>query len=288
MIYFYVHTDNRRDLDRLRRSAALAKGMEAKGIDVYFMTTDFRAATYAKTLGIKRSVGIEDFRNIAQICQRGDTIIFDSDEYQEMPGIHQEMVAFFGHFIRISYDPNDRPIPGELLISPYLHGDEIIDAILIDPDYFHDGEPRVEALCFWGDADYEGHFLQEASKLQLLGLHLLEGVYFFADYEERLAPFFAQIHQPQDYPRLLPFAKLLLSASPQSLLEGVAGGARVLYWPKGRTSYDPLLGELGVAVWDGGDLEAARKVPAELLRERGVEYALGRLEELIQIKAGGD
>jgi len=243
MIYFYARTDNRKDLDRLRRSVALAKEFE----EVYFMATDFRAASYAKSLGIKKAVGIEDFRNIAQICQRGDTIVFDSDEHLENDHVHQEMIDYFGRFVRISYDPKDQRKEGEILISPYLEGEGIINGILVDRELFDAGAKEIERLFFWGDADYEKRLAGIASRLAPFGFTLLEGLYFFAGYEEELAPWFEEVVESDRYLEAIKSAKSVVSASPQSALEAVAAGAKTLYWPKEEsTEYDLLLKKIGI------------------------------------------
>ncbi|BAF70693.1 hypothetical protein [Nitratiruptor sp. SB155-2] len=226
-IYFYAHTDNRTGLDRLRRSAALAKELQ-KEYEVYFMTTEFRSATYAKQmLGIKKAVGIEDFRNVGTICERGDILIYDSDEHNE--AIHQEMIDYFGKFIRISYDPKDLPKVGEILISPYIVGENIINGILVDMVYFKDSEKSIDKLFFYGDSDYEKRMLEIAPKLKDFQMEFLEGFYFFVDMEERLAPFFTTYHSYEEYQEFIQAARTFLSFSPQSALEAVAAGAKTIY-----------------------------------------------------------
>ncbi|MRJ02610.1 MAG: hypothetical protein GXO19_03420 [Epsilonproteobacteria bacterium] len=265
MIYLYVRTDNRRDLDRLRRTVALAREFD----EVYLMTTDFRAALYGRELGIQRTVGIEDFRNISQICQRGDILIFDSDEHLENDHIHQEMIDYFGRFIRISYDPADRRREGEILISPYLEGEGIVNGILIDRRFFQGFEKGMEPLFFWGDADYEKELLEIAPRLGG-SFSLIEGLYFFAGYDDELREFFREVYPPEEYLDLLRGAGLLLTASPQTALEGGAAGARVAYLPKGESEYEKLLGELGLVRWrEGLPLQEFRELDREALYHRG-------------------
>ncbi len=243
MIYFYARTDNRKDLDRLRRSVALAKEFD----EVYFMATDFRAASYAKSLGVKKAVGIEDFRNISQVCQRGDVLVFDSDEHLENDHVHQEMIDYFGRFIRISYDPEDQRKEGECLISPYIVGEGVINAILVDAEFFEESSKQIEQLYFWGDADYEKKLLQLAPVLGEFEFDLLEGLYFFAGYADELAPYFKNIYEVDDYYETIKGSKLVVSANPQTALEATAAGAKVIYMPKSaENDYHLLLKRLGI------------------------------------------
>lgn len=229
-IYFYAKTDNRLDLDRLRRSAALAYELQ-KRHEVYFMTTEFRSATYAKrVLGIKKAVGIEDFRNVGTVCERGDILIYDSDEHNEQ--IHQEMIDYFGHFFRISYDAKDLPKEGEVLISPYILGENVINGILIDERFFEKSKKSCERLFFYGDSDYERNMLQIAPKLQKFKFHLLEGFYFFVDMADKLGAYFDSIIDSEEYIEALQSAKTVVTMNGQAALEAAATGAKVLYIQK--------------------------------------------------------
>ncbi len=245
-IYFYAKTDNRLGLDRLRRTAALAKELQ-KSHEVYLMTTEFRSATYAKReLGIKKAVGIEDFRNIGTICERGDIIIYDSDEHNEV--IHEEMIDYFGRFFRISYDPKDMPKEGEILISPYIVGANVINGALVDMDFFEQGSKKISRLFFYGDDDYNKKLLDIAPKLFGFDFELLEGFYFFVDMEEKLRPYFRAIHSYEEYGDAIKGSKLCLSASGQSALEAAAGGTKVIYMQREDKDeeYVPLLERVGV------------------------------------------
>ncbi len=261
-IYFYAKTDNRLGLDRLRRTAALARELQ-KEHDVYFMTTEFRSATYAKrVLGIEKAVGIEDFRNIGTVCERGDVIVYDSDEHNE--SIHQEMIDYFGNFFRISYDPKDVPKEGEILISPYLVGANVINAILVDPHYFAAPQKDLR-LFFYGDSDYERAMLTIAPQVSEFDLDLLEGFYFFLDMEEKLNKFFKNIYESEEYPAILPRASVCITHAPQSALEAAASGAKVIYFGADE-EYAQLLGRAGIlnmGIFDKSRLqEALLKVTA--------------------------
>ncbi|BCD60890.1 MULTISPECIES: hypothetical protein [unclassified Nitratiruptor] len=287
-IYFYAHTDNRTGLDRLRRSAALAKELQ-KEYEVYFMTTEFRSATYAKQhLGIKKAVGIEDFRNVGTICERGDILVYDSNEHNET--IHQEMIDFFGAFIRISYDPKDLPKEKEILISPYIVGENVINGILVDMDYFKDREKSIDKLFFYGDSDYEKRMLEIAPQLKDFQMEFLEGFYFFVDMEEKLTPFFTTYHPYEEYQESIRSARTFLSFSPQSALEAVAAGAKTIYiQSKEEDEYLSVLERAGVknlGYFDATHLQEALLNPSvpnkEYLQSLSVEKVAKRLSEYLK------
>ncbi|MRI58273.1 MAG: hypothetical protein C6H99_02070 [Epsilonproteobacteria bacterium] len=263
-IYFYAHTDNRRSLRRLRRSAALAKELQ-KEFDVYFMTTEFRSATYARReLGIKKAVGIEDFRNIGTIAQRGDVIVYDSDEHSEV--IHEEMIEFFGTFFRISYDPKTLKKDREILISPHLVGEGIINGLLIDRDFFDGGQKSLPRGFFYGDDDYGRELEKIAPKLASFELELIEGFYFFVDVEEKIEAYFKAIHPIEEYFDVIKASKTFLSFDPQTALEAAAAGARTLFIHKeAEEEYTPLIQRAGVL--DGGYFDPARLQEALLRLE---------------------
>ncbi len=240
-IYFYAKTDNRLGLQRLRRSIALMQ--ELQDFDTYLMTTEFRSATYAKrVLGVKKAVGIEDFRNIGTICKRGDIIVYDSDEHNET--IHQEMIEYFGKFFRISYDPKDEPKKGEYLISPHRVGENIINGVLVDKRYFV-ARNKAKRLFFYGDSDYEKRLLEIAPQLQDFGFELLEGFYFFVDIAQKVEPYFTRVYESEEYLDIVPQAKLFVTHSAQSALEAAASGTKVVYFGEDE-EYLPLLQRAGV------------------------------------------
>lgn len=280
-IYFYAKTDNRLGLDRLRRTVALMR--EFKEFDTYLMTTEFRSATYAKrVLGAKKAVGIEDFRNVGTICERGDILIYDSDEHNEI--IHQEMIDFFGKFFRISYDPKDLPKPGEYLISPHIVGESVINGVLVDRRYFT-AQEKSKRVFFYGDSDYEKSLLKIAPQLKDLELDLLEGFYFFVDVADKVAPYFNAIYESEEYLEILSESGLFISHSAQSALEAAASGGKVIYFGEDE-DYLPILQKTGVlymGYFDAQKLQeailAAKVAKKEYLGALSVEKVANAIKE---------
>jgi hypothetical protein len=224
-IFYYVHTGHRIGLDRFRRAAAIINAL--KDVDITLLTSDFRIASVAKEYGIKRSVGIDLVRNIPQIAHHGDAIIFDSAEHN--PTMLDDMTRFFSIFIRISDNPNDVKHPKEFLISPYLEGKKICKAVVVAEHYFEKSEKNIEKCFFFGDDDYEKDLQLHLDMFKKQKMDLGLGFYYFLDYEESIAGAFEKRYEFEEYEMMIKNSKILLSASPQAVLENLASGGRPIY-----------------------------------------------------------
>ncbi len=248
-LFYYVHTGHRIGLDRFRRAAAIINGLG--DVDITLLCSDFRIASIAREFGIKRSVGIDVVRNIPQIATRGDKIIFDSAEHN--PTMLHDMISFFSTFIRISDDPGDIRHPGEYLVSPYLSGDDICTGVVVDPRYFEAREKNMDRAFFFGDDDYEMDLLAHLEMFAPHKMTLGAGFYFFFDYEKKVASAFEAVLESDEYDTLIQQSRLLVSASPQAVLEHLASGGRPLFLqrPDYPRDFLPLFEELRIPVVDG-------------------------------------
>ncbi|PLY16671.1 MAG: hypothetical protein C0628_00025 [Sulfurimonas sp.] len=224
-IYYYVHTGHRTGLDRFRRACTIIRSL--KDVDITLLCSDFRIANEAKHFGIKNSVGIDVIRNIPQIAKHGDKIIFDSDEAN--PIMLDDMRNFFSTFIRISDDINDQKEEGEFLISPYLNGDGICNAVAIDDKYFQQEKKSIKLSYFFGDDDYEKDLEKNLSFVEDLNPDLLLGFYYFLDYEDFLKNIFKNHHEFEEYDDVIQKSEILITASPQAVLESLASGSKPIY-----------------------------------------------------------
>jgi len=224
-IYYYVHTGHRTGLDRFRRACTIIRSL--KDVDITLLCSDFRIANEAKHFGIKNSVGIDVIRNIPQIAKHGDKIIFDSDEAN--PIMLDDMRNFFSTFIRISDDINDQKEEGEFLISPYLNGDGICNAVAIDDKYFQQEKKSIKLSYFFGDDDYEKDLEKNLSFVEDLNPDLLLGFYYFLDYEDFLKNRFKNHHEFEEYDDVIQKSEILITASPQAVLESLASGSKPIY-----------------------------------------------------------
>jgi len=224
-IYYYVHTGHRIGLDRFRRAATIIRALE--GADITLLCSDFRIANEAKHFGIDKSVGIDVVRNIPQIANNGDKIIFDSAEAN--PIMLDDMRKYFSTFIRLSDDKSDKKEENELLISPYLEGKGVCNSYVVDDKYFQVHEKSIEIAYFFGDDDYEKDLEKNISFIEDLNPNLLLGFYYFLDYEDILKEKFKNYYEFEDYDEVIQKSEILITASPQAVLENLASGGKPIY-----------------------------------------------------------
>lgn len=274
-LFFYAKTGHRVGLDRLRRVVALMN--EFKEYEPFLMVEDFRAASFAKSeLGVKKSIGIDDIRNMANFCNRGDVVIFDSDEYSNI--MHQEMIDYFKYFIRVSDKIDDEPKKGELLISFYKEGENIINGVLVDRDFFGEFKKDTKRVFFYGDDDYEKNLMKKSKIFKDLDVDLVEGFYFFLNYQDELK-YFKNIYEIEEYKDIIKRAKTFITSSPQTALEAAASKSDVIYIQREDKDKNlvPLLKEIGIKVLESFDkpmLKIALKTKSnlrnDLLSDKGV------------------
>lgn len=224
-IYYYVHTGHRTGLDRFRRACTIIRALG--DVDITLLCSDFRIANEARHFGVNKAVGIDVVRNIPQIAQHGDKLIFDSDEAN--PIMLEDMRSFFSTFIRISDKKDDIKMEKEFLISPYLNGDGICNAVVVDEKYFEIKDKTIELSYFFGDDDYEKDLEKNLSFVEDLNPTLQLGFYYFLDYEEMLKKKFKKHYEFEDYDEMIQSSKILISSSPQAILESLASGAKPIY-----------------------------------------------------------
>lgn len=250
--FYYVHTGHRIGLDRFHRAAAIVNELQ-KEMDITLLCSDFRIAAQAREYGIKRAVGIDLVRNIPQIAQHGDKIIFDSAEFN--PTLLNDMTAFFSTFIRISDDPNDSKHPNEYLISPYLEGEGICTGTIVAEQYCEPLPKTIPLAFFFGDDDYEKELENRQELFAPYKMELLMGFYHFMGYENSLKESFSVIHDSEEYETVIRRSEVLVSASPQALLQNLAGGGKPIYFqrPDYPRDFMALFESLGILVVDGFD-----------------------------------
>lgn len=252
--FYYVHTGHRIGLDRFHRAVAIVNELQ-KEIDITLLCSDFRIAAEAKEYGIKRSVGVDLVRNIPQIAQHGDRIIFDSAEIN--PTLLADMTQFFPAFIRISDDPEDTKHDKEFLISPYLEGEGICKATVINERYFESLPKTIPLALFFGDDDYEKDLEKNQAVFKPLNAELLMGFYHFLGYEKSLKESFSVVHECEEYDEVIRKSELLISSSPQAVLQNLAGGGKPIYLhrPDYVTDFIPLFKVLSIPIVEELTLE---------------------------------
>jgi len=251
--FYYVHTGHRIGLDRFHRAVAILN--ELHDLDITLLCSDFRIASEAKSYGIKRSVGVDLVRNIPQIAQHGDKIIFDSQEIN--PTLLDDMTQFFSTFIRISDNPDETKHPKELLISPYLSGEHIATGLIVHERYHEQLPKTIPMALFFGDDDYE----KDLEKFQALfapyNMELLMGYYHFLGYEKALKGSFSVVHESEAYDEVIRHTDVLISGSPMAVLQNLSSGGRPIYLQRPDYTQDfiPLFETMGIPIVEGYDKE---------------------------------
>lgn len=223
--YYYVHTGHRIGLDRFRRACTIIRLL--KGVDITLLCSDFRIAQIATEFGVEKSVGVDVVRNLPQITNHGDRLIFDSAEAN--PIMLEDMRNYFSKFVRISDDASDKKEDKEFLISPYLEGKDILKSLVIDEKYFIEEEKTIDISFFFGDDDYDKQLEKNLSLLDGVDADLLLGFYYFFDYEDMLKEKFERHYEFEEYDNVIKKSKILISASPQAVLENLASGGKPIY-----------------------------------------------------------
>lgn len=255
-LFYYVHTGHRIGLDRFHRAAAIINGLG--DVDITLLSPDYRIAAEAKDFGIKRSVGMDVVRNIPQIAEHGDKIIFDSAELNPM--LLDDMSQFFSTFIRIGDSPNDTKHPKEFLISPYLSGEGIAKGVIIGEHYYEQRPKTIPMALFFGDDDYEKDLGLHQEMFAPYKMDLVMGFYHFLGYEKDLQKSFNTIYEWEKYDEVIRSTDILITASPMAALQSLAGGGRPIYLqrPDYATDYILLFESLNIPIIMGYDMDSIR------------------------------
>ena len=227
-IYYYVHTGHRIGLDRFRRMVAILNALQ--DVEITVLTSDFRIAHIAREFGIENCVGVDVVRNIPYIAHHGDKLIFDSNEAN--PVMLNDMRGFFSKLIRISDLLDEQKAQNESLISPFLSGDGIFNDLIVEDKYFKNYEKTTEVTYFFGDDDYEKDLERHLDFIDFLNPKLQLGYYYFLDYEDMLKEKFKEYFEFEEYFEMITTSKILITASPQAVLDSLASGGKPIYFQR--------------------------------------------------------
>ncbi len=257
-IYYYAQTGHRIGLDRFRRAAALIASLPE--LDITLLTSDFRIASVAKDFGVAKCVGIDVVRNIPQIAQKGDVLLLDSAETN--PVMLADMQNYFAPLIRLSDMQGEQKNADEYLISLYEDGEGSCRDYAINPMFYdYKGARDISLTYFFGDDDYEKELEEHLDFVEGLDANLQLGFYYFLDYETMLQKRFVTTSEFEEYADTIKRSKVLLSASPQAILESLACGNKPIYFQrKGYTkAFIPLFKSLNIPVIENYDRAALEK-----------------------------
>ena len=221
--FYYAHTGHRIGLDRFRRAAAIISYLGDD--ELTLLTSDFRIAQIASDYGVKNSVGLDVVRNIPQIAHHGDKLIFDSDEAN--PIMLEDMEQFFFPFIHLKND-----------------------TVVVAKQFFEKQEKTVKLSYFFGDDDYEKDLETNFDFIDGLDLSLQLGFYYFLDYEDTLREKFTNNFDFEEYDEMIMKSEVLITASPQAVLDSLASGGKPIYFQREdyTRDYNRVFEELNVPI----------------------------------------
>jgi hypothetical protein len=229
-VYLYVKSGHNIGLEQVRRASVLYKQLES--CDPIMCTADYRAATFARELGVYKGIGIDVIGNLPNIMERSDILIFESDE------------------------PSDtmRTFMKEYCTKLFEVGVDIPKA-LVDDKFFKKGNHSISKTFFFGDDDYEDMLLKELCT-QKVNINLLMGHYFFLGSDDKLAPYFDEIIDEEDYFETILNTKYLLTSSLNATFESLASGNNPVFYQRANKNNDDLelIKKFNIPIVDGKNI----------------------------------
>lgn len=214
-VYLYAKSGHTVGLEVTKRCAAIANVL--KEFNPILCTSDFRAGAFAKdNLGVKKYVNIDVIRNLHNIMQRGDILIYETSEANEQ--MKEEMKDFCTLLYEIG---------------------EELDGIIVDESiYSKNLNPTLEKTIFFGDDDYNNLFLEMAKESEKFDINFLMGHYFFLGNEKIFTNHFSNVIDEEEYVQTIQNSKYLLTASLQTALESLSCGNKPVLFKRVDKNYD--------------------------------------------------
>ena len=232
-VYLYAKSGHTVGLEATKRCAAIANVL--KEFDPILCTSDFRAGAFAKDLlGVRRYVNIDVVRNLTNIMEKRDILIYDTPEAND--AMRKDMKEFCTLFYGI---------------------DEEINGIIIDTSIYSKNEnPSIEKTIFFGDDDYYNLFLEMTKGSEKLEMNLLMGHYFFLGNEKIFSNHFSNIIDEEEYVQTIQNSKYLLTASLQTAFESLAcGNYPVLFKRVDKDYNEDLISKINIPLIEANNLK---------------------------------
>lgn len=235
-VYLYAKSGHTIGLEATKRCAAIANAL--KEFDPILCTSDFRAGAFAKDLlGIRRYVNIDVIRNLHNIMEKRDILIYDT------PEINDNMKKDMTDFCTLVYGIDDE-----------------IKGIIVDSSIYNKMDNtnlnKLDKTIFFGDDDYNNIFLEMAKESEKQEINMLMGHYFFLGNEKVFSNYFSNVIDEEEYVQTIKNSKYLLTASLQSALESLACGNFPVLFKRFDKNYDEeLITNLNIPVIKGDNLK---------------------------------
>ena len=235
-VYLYAKSGHTVGLEATKRCAAIANAL--KEFDPILCTSDFRAGAFAKDLlGIRRYVNIDVIRNLHNIMEKRDILIYDT------PEINDNMKKDMTDFCTLVYGIDDE-----------------IKGIIVDSSIYNKTDNtnlnKLDKTIFFGDDDYNNIFLEMAKESEKQEINMLMGHYFFLGNEKVFLDYFSNVIDEEEYVQTIKNSKYFLTASLQSALESLACGNFPVLFKRFDKNYDEeLITNLNIPVIKGDNLK---------------------------------
>ncbi len=235
-VYLYAKSGHTIGLEATKRCAAIANAL--KEFDPILCTSDFRAGAFAKDLlGIRRYVNIDVIRNLHNIMEKRDILIYDT------PEINDNMKKDMTDFCTLVYGIDDE-----------------IKGIIVDSSIYNKTDNanlnKLDKTIFFGDDDYNNIFLEMTKQSEKQEINMLMGHYFFLGNEKVFLDYFSNVIDEEEYVQTIKNSKYLLTASLQSALESLACGNFPVLFKRFDKNYDEeLITNLNIPVIKGDNLK---------------------------------
>jgi len=244
-VYLYTKSGHAIGLEATKRCATIANAL--KEFEPILCTSDFRAGAFAKDLlGVKKYVNIDVVRNLYNIMEKRDILIYDTDETNEF--MHNDMKEFCTLLYSVQND---------------------ISNIVVDETLYKKiDNPSIEKLMFFGDDDYNNLFLENIKEAQALDIDLLMGHYFFLGNEKIFKKYFNNVIDEEEYVETIQNSKHLLTASLQTALESISCGNKpVLFKREDKIYDDELISKLNIPTINSKDFNQIVKEFEEIIKD---------------------
>lgn len=208
-VYIYASSGHAFGLENVRRCSAIYKELEE--FNPTLATADYRAATFAKSeLGVKIGLGVDIIGNLPHMMEKGDILIYDSDEPSQTMQDH--MKDYCTLLYRVGED---------------------IDMSIVDQEFFdHDGSIEMEKAFFFADDDYSNEILRLCEGQEKQSLSILWGHYFFFKNEQPILDCFDEVIEEEEYAQTIKTTKYLLTSSVNAALESLASGNHPVFYKR--------------------------------------------------------
>jgi hypothetical protein len=232
-VYIYASSGHAFGMENVRRTSVIYN--ELLEFNPTLATADYRAATFAKSeLDVKIGLGVDIIGNLPHMMEKGDILIYDSEEPSETMTAH--MKDYCTLLYKVGVD-----IPMDIVSNKYFNNNSSIIR---------------EKAFFFADDDYSNEILRLCEDEEKQDLPILWGHYFFFKNEDLIANKFSEVIEEEEYEDTIKTTKYLLTSSVNSALESLAAGNCPIFYKREdkETQNFDLIAKYNIPVVDGDNI----------------------------------